>query len=77
MTITPESTMAAVDSALAPALKAAENMGTVGYHELKHALTCVRQALAHAVYGAEPVPEAEAHDPEVVEEPETTDKLFS
>lgn len=53
-----DNAMAAVDSALAPALKmTSDGAGPVHHSELAHALACVRQALAHAIYGAPPADE--------------------
>lgn len=46
-------TLDAVDAALAPAFKNASNLGTVSYSELKHALTCVRQAISHVLFPPE------------------------
>ena len=40
--------MANVDAALAPAVKAAENIGVISYHHMKQILACVRQAIAVA-----------------------------
>ena len=40
--------MANVDAALAPAVKAADNIGVISYHHMKQILTCVRQAIAVA-----------------------------
>lgn len=43
--------MALVDAALAPAFKHVDNLGTASYADLKHVLACIRQALAHFIYG--------------------------
>lgn len=43
--------MAHVDAALVPAFKHVDNLGTASYADLKHVLTCMRQALAHLIYG--------------------------
>ena len=40
--------MANVDAALAPAVKAADNIGVISYHHMKQILACVRQAIAVA-----------------------------
>jgi hypothetical protein len=55
-------TLDAIDAALAPAFRNAENLGTVSYGELKHALTCIRQALSTAVYGPPEHPTPEPFD---------------
>lgn len=52
-------TMAAVDAALAPAFRTTALVGVVQHSELHHILTAVRQALAHAIYGA-PAPTEDA-----------------